>query len=256
MSIVAATDLHIRYRHIHAVNSVTFTVEPSEVVGLLGGNGAGKSSTLRAVAAVNPHTAGTLHVAGHDLSTPAGAEAARSCLGYCPDVGGLIGQATPREHIGIALALRQDTNQWPLALDLLHQFGLTDHLDEPTQGFSHGMCRRLSVVLAALAATDLLILDEPFDGVDPLGVQATMDVITRATQQGLGVLISTHLMSLLTQISNRVLVMVEGRVVDTAPANVFTGPTGQDRYESLLRRETPTTPTALDPTAPDTAPTR
>src|SRR5665811_2641150 len=69
-------------------------------------NGAGKSSTLRAIGGVNAHSSGRLTVAGFDMGTPDGADAARALVGYCPDIGGLIAQATPEEHVDLVASLR------------------------------------------------------------------------------------------------------------------------------------------------------
>jgi ABC-2 type transport system ATP-binding protein len=234
VSLVNVQDLTIRYGDVTAVNGITFTVEPGERVGILGGNGAGKSSTLRALAGVNPSTSGLIEIAGHDLDDLAALELARGCTGYCPDVGGLIRQATVREHIGLALAMRNTTHLWPQALHLVEQFDLTEVLDRPTTGFSHGMSRRLSVLLAALTATDVLILDEPFDGVDPLGVDATMTAVEQASEHGLAVIVSTHLLDLLTEATERIIVMVRGNIVDDQPSHVFAGPSGKARYTDLL----------------------
>lgn len=234
--VLAIEDLTIRYGKVTAVDGLTLDVFPGEVLGLLGGNGAGKSSTLRAVAGVNPHSAGTLKVSGWDMASPAQAEKARSAVGFCPDVGGLIRQATVREHIALALAFRRKTHLWPQALELAELFDLTDVIDRVTQGFSHGMTRRLSVMLATLTADDILVLDEPFDGVDPLGVEATMKAINLATTAGLGVLISTHLLDLVVESCDRVAVMVGGTVVENSPASAFTGTDGKTRYANLLRK--------------------
>lgn len=232
--VVVLDKVTIRYGDVHAVNGLNLNVSAGEVVGMLGGNGAGKSSTLRAVAGVNRHTGGTLLVNGHNMADPTQVDAGRSLVGYCPDVGGLIPQATPREHLGLALALRDGLDLWPHALHLLHEFGLHDVLDRPTSGFSHGMSRRLSVLLAGIAAQAVLVLDEPFDGVDPVGVDATMRLIRRATDDGLGVIVSTHLLALLTQAADRLVVMVRGHQVDAAPAHEFAGPEGAARYAQLL----------------------
>ena len=97
------------------------------------------------------------------------------------------------------------------------------------------MSRRLSVVLAALTATDVLALDEPFDGVDPLGVKATQDMIAKARGAGLSVIVSTHLLPLLVEVSDRVLVMNDGQIVESAPARRFADVEGAEHYESLLR---------------------
>ena len=82
------TDVTIDYGDVRAVDRLTLTAVGGRVLGMLGGNGAGKSSTLRAIGGVNAHTSGRLLVAGFDLADPAGAEAARAVVGYCPDIGG------------------------------------------------------------------------------------------------------------------------------------------------------------------------
>lgn len=217
-----------------AVKGISFHVQSGEVLGLLGGNGAGKTSTLRVLAGVQPATEGTVSIESIQANTTRGVEEVRQLVGYCPDTAGLIRQATVREHIALALAFHGKTHLWPSALDLVEQFGLTHVLDRETMGFSHGMSRRLSVLLAALTAEKVLILDEPFDGVDPTGVKATEAVISHAKKQGLAVIVSTHLLSLLTGVSDRIIVMVNGSIVDEAPAKEFKGVKGNKRYTDEL----------------------
>ena len=142
---------------------------------LVGRNGAGKSTTLRVLAGVLPPSSGTVRVAGVDVvDDPV---AARHVSGYCPDVGGLVPRATPWEHLQLAARLRGVAGWEAQARDLLERFDLAAAAHRVTAGFSHGMGRRLSVVLAAFHRPAVLLLDEPFDGVDPLGVQATLDLV-------------------------------------------------------------------------------
>lgn len=235
MSPVHAENLRISYGKVDAVRGIDLDVRAGEVVGLLGGNGAGKSSTLRAISGVNPPTSGTLVVAGYDMASAAQAEAAQRVVGYTPDVGGLVRQATPREHIALALSCRGRQDEMPYALELLNQFGLDHVADRDTSGFSHGMSRRLSVLLAALTAQKVLALDEPFDGVDPIGVSATKTILKQAQEAGIAVLISTHLLPLLVDVSDRIIVMREGTLVTSGPPDLFAGRTGEMRYDALLR---------------------
>lgn len=235
-ALVRIQNLRITYLQgaLAAVDGLNLSISAGEVVGLAGGNGAGKTSTLKTIAGIQPASSGLVTVAGLPLNQPDTADRARSVVGYCPDTGGLIRQATVREHIGIALALRNRSTDWAYALELVELFNLTSVLDRPTAGFSHGMSRRVSVMLAALTAEKVLILDEPFDGVDPRGVHATQVVIERAKASGLAVIVSTHLLSLLVKVADRLVVMVDGRVVDEAPASAFAGSMGEARYDSLL----------------------
>jgi ABC-2 type transport system ATP-binding protein len=150
-------------------------------------------------------------------------------------MGGLIPAATPREHIAASLAFRGLTHLWPQAYDLLERFELATALDRLTGGFSHGMARRLSVVLAALTAEQVLILDEPFDGVDPGGADVTLETIKSARAGGLAVILSSHLLDLVVRSCDSVSVMSAGKLVATGPAEQFGGPLGNRRYQQLLQ---------------------
>ncbi|HEV2888766.1 MAG TPA: ABC transporter ATP-binding protein [Frankiaceae bacterium] len=208
-------------------------VSPGASVALVGRNGAGKSTTLRALAGVLPPTAGTVVVGGVDARhDPAGV---RARVGYCPDVGGLVPRATPWEHLALAARLRRMPAGWEQrARDLLERFELGGATHRVTAGFSHGMGRRLSVVLAAFHEPPLLLLDEPFDGVDPLGVEATLDVVREARLGGGAVVVSTHLLSLAVEACDEAVVLRAGRVVAAAPAAELAGDDGARRYRALL----------------------
>jgi len=103
-----------------------------------------------------------------------------------------------------------------------------------TAGFSHGMGRRLSVVLAALHAPAVLLLDEPFDGVDPIGVEATFEVIADARARGACVLVSTHLRELAVEACTSVSVLRGGSRVATVAADQMAGEEGARAYRGLL----------------------
>jgi ABC-2 type transport system ATP-binding protein len=221
----------------NAVDDLTLSVSSGQVMGLLGGNGAGKTSTMKALAGIIPPTSGKVYINGFDITNMQQADSARMAIGYCPDTGGLVRQATTREHIGLALGLRNQLERWPYALDLVDRFDLTAVLDMETTGFSHGMSRRLSVLLAVLTAEKALILDEPFDGVDPVGVAVTTDLIKTARDAGLAVIVSTHLLSILAETSDQISVMVAGNLVETSDASDFRGTSGRKKYAHLLRTE-------------------
>lgn len=222
-----------------AVNGASFTIPSGQIFGLLGSNGAGKTSTMRAIAGVIPATSGSIYVSGYNMKIASEADFARARLGYCPDTAGLIRQATIREHIGLTLGLRDQLSAWPYAMELVQKFNLESFLDNETTGFSHGMSRRLSVILAILGAKDVLILDEPFDGVDPLGVEVTLNLIKMAKESGLAVIVSTHLLSVLSGISDRICVMISGKIVDDVDAVYFQGDAGSNRYDKLLKASCP-----------------
>jgi ABC-2 type transport system ATP-binding protein len=230
--VVDVRGLHVRFGEVEAVAGVDLQAYAGQATALLGRNGAGKSTTMRVLAGVVPATAGTVLVAGFDVRKET--LRAKQVVGYCPDVGGLVPRATPWEHLQLAARLRR-LDQWEdRARDLLERFELGDVAHRVTAGFSHGMGRRLSVVLAALHEPDVLLLDEPFDGVDPIGVEATFDVISDARARGACVLVSTHLRELAVQACTSVSVLRGGAAVATVTSDSMAGEEGARVYRGLL----------------------
>jgi ABC-2 type transport system ATP-binding protein len=231
--VVDVRGLTVTFGPVVAVEGLDLTLQAGSSVALVGRNGAGKSTTLRVLAGVLPPSGGSVRIAGIDATRdPSGVKVR---VGYCPDVGGLIPRATPWEHLQLAATLRSMAPGWEdRAADLLDRFDLGGVADRITAGFSHGMGRRMSVVLAAFHSPDVLLLDEPFDGVDPLGVDATMTVIRELRLSGSAVLVSTHLLDLAVQACEEAVVLRRGAVVAAAPATELAGPAGAQRYRSLM----------------------
>jgi len=230
--VVDVRSLHVRFGEVEAVAGVDLAAYAGQATALLGRNGAGKSTTMRVLAGVVPPTAGSATVAGHDVRKDT--LAVKRVVGYCPDVGGLVPRATPWEHLQLSARLRRLDDWEQRARDLLERFELGDVAHRVTSGFSHGMGRRLSVCLAALHEPEVLLLDEPFDGVDPIGVEATFEVINDARSRGACVLVSTHLRELAVEACSSVLVLRGGARVATTSAGEMAGEEGARAYRSLL----------------------
>ncbi len=230
---VDVSALWVRFGPVDAVRGIDLHVGAGSAVALLGRNGAGKSTTMRVLAGVVPPSDGTVRVAGYDIREDT--LTVKRVTGYCPDVGGLVPRATPWEHLQLAARLRRLPAGWETrARDLLERFDLGGEAHRVTAGFSHGMGRRMSVVLAAFHGPSVLLLDEPFDGVDPLGVEATMDVIADARARGAAVLVSTHLRELAVQSCEDAIVLRGGAAVAAVPAHEMTGEAGAGAYRALL----------------------
>lgn len=229
---VEVSGLQVRFGTVDAVTSVDLRVEAGAALGLLGRNGAGKSTTMRVLAGVVPPSAGTAVVAGYDVR--AQPLEVKRVVGYCPDVGGLVPRATPWEHLQLSARLRRRTDWEADGRALLEAFDLGDVAHRVTAGFSHGMARRLSVVLAALHRPEVLLLDEPFDGVDPVGVEATFAVIEDARARGAAVLVSTHLRDLAVEVCSEVAVLRGGTRIATVPSVYLAGEDGARAYRALL----------------------
>jgi ABC-2 type transport system ATP-binding protein len=231
--VVDVTALWVRFGPVDAVRGIDLGVAAGSATALLGRNGAGKSTTMRVLAGVIPPTGGLVLVGGYDIRKDT--LAVKRVTGYCPDVGGLVPRATPWEHLQLAARLRRLPEGWEeRARDLLERFDLGGAAHRVTAGFSHGMGRRMSVILAAFHDPAVLLLDEPFDGVDPLGVEATMDVIADARARGAAVLVSTHLRELAVQACEDAIVLRGGSAVAEIPAHEMSGEEGAGVYRALL----------------------
>jgi ABC-2 type transport system ATP-binding protein len=231
--VVDVSSLYVKFGSVTAVAGVDLTLPAGASVALVGRNGAGKSTTLRVLAGVLPPSFGDVRILGLDVRDER--ERVKERVGYCPDVGGLIPRATPWEHLALAARMRRLRPGWERrAGDLLERFDLGGAADRVTAGFSHGMLRRMSVLLAAFHSPDVLLLDAPFDGVDPLGVEATMDLIDEARLSGTAVLISTHLLDLAVQACDEAVVLRQGEVVGASPSHELSGVDGAARYRSML----------------------
>ncbi len=224
--------LWVRFGAVAAVSGIDLAVPAGRATALLGRNGAGKSTTMRVLAGVVPPTEGRVLVAGVDVAEDP--LAVKRLVGYCPDVGGLVPRATPWEHLQLSARLRRLEDWQDRARDLLERFDLAGEAHRVTSGFSHGMSRRLSVVLAAFHEPPVLLLDEPFDGVDPLGVEATLELIADARARGSAVLVSTHLRDLAVAACDRALVLRGGSRVATLHAEELSGEDGAGAYRALL----------------------
>ena len=231
-SLVDVSALWVRFGQVDAVRGIDLRVSAGSSTGLLGRNGAGKSTTMRVLAGVIPPTGGLVTVDGLDIRKDT--LAVKRVTGYCPDVGGLVPRATPWEHLQLAARLRRMDDWEDRARDLLERFDLGAAAHRVTAGFSHGMGRRMSVILAAFHRPRVLLLDEPFDGVDPLGVEATMEVIADARAAGSAVLVSTHLRELAVQACQEAIVLRGGSAVAAVPAVEMTGEAGAGVYRALL----------------------
>ena len=225
---VVVSDLRVRFGEVEAVAGIHLTAEAGRATALLGRNGAGKSTTMKVLAGAVPPTSGRVWVAGYDPTVQP--LAAKWEVGYCPDVGGLVPRATPWEHLQLSARLRRLDGWEARARDLLEQFGLGDVAHRVVGGFSHGMSRRLSVVLAALHEPRVLLLDEPFDGVDPVGVDATLEVVSDARARVACELLSTHLRELALEACSTAIVLRGGSRVAAMESAALT----VDAYRDLL----------------------
>ena len=198
------------------IAEASFEVRPGEIVGLLGPNGCGKSTTLHCITDYHSATSGEVSIAGHPHDQPS----AKDRLGFLPDDLPLPESLSGREllmlHAHLRAGLQLDT-----AYDLLEVFDLMDHLDRYVGDYSHGMKRKLQLVLALAHRPTLLVLDEPLRGLDPEAAILTNTVISSFAGSDGGVLIATHDLAEAERTCDSVVIVSQGQVVaQGAPADL------------------------------------
>jgi ABC-2 type transport system ATP-binding protein len=204
-----------RYGSLHAVDDVDLRVARGEVFGFLGPNGAGKSTTINVLLDFVRRTSGEVRVLGHDPEQQP--RAVRANTGVLPETAGFHDRDAARRHLQTAIALR-DAADDPDAL--LDRVGLADAADRPVGGFSTGMRQRLGLALALVGTPELLILDEPLRGLDPDGARRLREIVRTERDRGAAVFFSSHIMSQVETLCDRVGIMHDGRLVaaDTVDA--------------------------------------
>ncbi|HEU5171113.1 MAG TPA: ABC transporter ATP-binding protein [Gemmatimonadales bacterium] len=199
------------YGEFRAVQSLSFTVAPGEVVGLVGPNGAGKTTTLRSIAGIVRPTEGTIRVAGHDLGRDP--VAAKAALALIPDEPHLFDYLTVEEHLRFVGRLYRVADAAERIPSLLDELELADKRRVLPGALSRGMRQKLAIACGLLHDPRALLLDEPLTGLDPVGMRRMKSTIARRAEQGAAVLLSSHLLPMVEQVCDRVLVLHRGRAV-------------------------------------------
>jgi len=207
--LIQVTDLHKIYRDTIAVESLSFDVQPGQVLGLLGPNGAGKTTTMRAISGVIPLTRGSILVAGHDVTTEP--VAAKQQLAYVPDDPKLFDALTVWEHLQFIASVYQVEKFEPAAEALLNQFELTSKRDALAQELSRGMRQKLAICCAYLHEPKAILFDEPLTGLDPHGIRTMKESVRQRAQSGAAVIVSSHLLALVQDICTHLLILHHGK---------------------------------------------
>lgn len=211
---VEATGLTKHYDGFVAVDDLTFHVGGGEIYGLLGPNGAGKTTTILMLLGLSEPTSGEALVLGLDPARSP-LEVKRR-VGYLPDSVGFYGRLSGRENLEYTARLNGIPDDAARARidDLLDRVGLTDVAGKPADTYSRGMLQRLGVADALVKDPAVLILDEPTTSIDPAGVAELLDLIRGLVdEQGIAVLLSSHLLSQVEQLCDRVGIFSHGRLV-------------------------------------------
>jgi ribosome-dependent ATPase len=221
--VIVARDLTRCFGDFTAVNDVSFTIERGEIFGFLGSNGCGKSTTMKMLAGLLPATEGQALLFGEPVN--AGGIAARSRVGYMSQSFSLYTELTVHQNLELhahLFHLSRDKAKARIA-DLVGQFGLGEYLDQRTFDLPLGIRQRLSLAVAIVHQPEILILDEPTSGVDPLERDRFWELlIDLSRKQSVTIFVSTHFMNEAAR-CDRVSLMDSGRVLATGtPAGLVT----------------------------------
>ncbi len=199
-----------RYGQTVAVQDLSFEIHAGELFGFVGRNGAGKTTTMRVVLGVLAPDAGVVRWLGVPLSF-----AARRRIGYMPEERGLY----PKMHVAEQLAYlgelhgMTDGAARAAALGWLERFGLAERRDAELQALSLGNQQRVQLAAALVFGPDVLVLDEPFAGLDPVAVDVMADVLRERADAGVPVIFSSHELELVERLCDRVGIIDHGRLV-------------------------------------------
>jgi ABC-2 type transport system ATP-binding protein len=209
--VIRARGITKYFGDVVALDGIDLDLAPGQIHGLVGPNGAGKTTLLGLLLGLSVADSGTLEILGtpirRALDGPGGV------AGFV-DGPGLYPSLTARQNLAALAALRGRTDGIADALD---QVGLTDVADDRVHGFSLGMRQRLGLAAALLAEPRLLVLDEPANGLDPIGQRHVHQVLTRLAAGGTGVVLSSHRMDDVEALCSEVTILATGRVVFAGP---------------------------------------
>lgn len=207
---IEVNELVKKFGNFTAVKGISFTAESGQVTGFLGPNGAGKTTTMRILTGYSPPTSGSATVAGYDVFDQS--KEVRKNVGYLPENVPLYRDMTALGYIKYVAEIRGVKNRQSRALDVLSRVGLAKRANSQIQTLSKGMRQRVGLAAALVHDPEVLILDEPTIGLDPIQVLELRDLIAELGREHT-VMFSTHILSEAEQLCDRVVIVNQGQVM-------------------------------------------
>jgi ABC-2 type transport system ATP-binding protein len=224
-TVLEVSDLHLSFQHgkrEHPVlNGVSFRVGKGKTVGFIGPNGAGKTTTLHVLLGFLATDSGTATVLGKDTSSPS----SRSRIGYLSEHPECYKYMTGREYLEMTAKLFKipKAERKPRIDKLLEEVELTAHANKRIATYSRGMLQRIGLAQALINDPELLILDEPTNGLDPIGRLKIRQIIEQLKSQGKTIFFSSHELSEIETVCDEIIMIANGRIIQQGPVAELVG---------------------------------
>ena len=218
-------------KKVEAVRSISFEVRKGEIFGFLGPNGAGKTTTIKMLTGLIAPTGGKATILGDDVPSPD----AMGRVGFLPENPYVYQYLTPREFVSLCGRLNGMSGK-KLASEVervIERVGITYAMDRPVRNLSKGMLQRTGFAAALIHSPELLILDEPMSGLDPVGRKEIRDLIVEEAAAGRTVFFSSHILSDVEMLCDRVCILKKGEVVAAGSIDELVG-TGMHKSEITI----------------------
>jgi ABC-2 type transport system ATP-binding protein len=210
MTAVEVNHIHKSYTNVNAVNDLSFSVDPGEILGLIGPNGAGKSTTIKIILDFMKPDSGEVKIFGQQMN-----ESFKNQIGYLPEERGLYKRLTAIELILYLASLKgMDKATAEKKADvLLEQTGMLENKNKKNKEMSKGMGQLIQFIVTIIHDPELIILDEPFTGLDPIRTETVQTIIGNLRDEGKAIILSTHQMNKVEELCDGVLMIHRGNTV-------------------------------------------
>lgn len=223
------------YGQVIGLNDVSCTVEAG-LTALLGVNGAGKSTLMRLVTGQLRPTTGSVTVFGED---PFANPNVFRRMGYCPEIDNFYEHMTGRQFVRYLAQMSgyPKAEAFQRSDRMIERVGMSDRADRKLQGFSKGMRQRIKLAQAMVHEPEIILLDEPLNGLDPIGRRDFMDLLGELAEEGKAIVVSSHILYEVEQMTRNILLLQRGRLLATGDLRVIRGLI--DKHPHQVRIETP-----------------
>ena len=201
-------------KHKPIVSGISFSIEEGKIVGFVGPNGAGKTTTMRMIMGLIKPDSGNVYISGVDI-----AEDRKKAMG---NIAGIIEKPcfyrdfTGRDNLYLAAEIAEDADEEYIE-HIIELLDMSDYIDNKARTYSLGMQQRLGIALALINKPKILILDEPLNGLDPIGMRELHQLFPKLAAEGTSILISSHILKEIEEDCDECIMIMDGKSVDIAP---------------------------------------